>query len=138
MNQVALVGRLTKDPIVRRLSENRLQSSSIVAVNRSFKNQQGEIDADFIVCTFWGKTAENLATHCGKGSLIGITGRIQSRTYERQDGSRVFVTEIVVDELRFLVTKKRTNPNIYGEQETSKTSDQFVLPDKSNTELPIF
>lgn len=95
MNQVALVGRMTKDPILRRLSEGRLQTSFILAVNRKFKNQQGEVDADFILCTAWGKVAENTAKHCGKGSLVGVGGRIQSRTYEREDNTRVFVTEVM-------------------------------------------
>ena len=107
MNQVALVGRMTKDPILRRLSEGRLQTSFILAVNRKFKNQHGEVDADFILCTAWGKVAENTAKHCGKGSLIGVGGRIQSRTYEREDKSRVFVTEVIGEEIRFLSTKRR-------------------------------
>ncbi|WP_336822787.1 single-stranded DNA-binding protein [Sporosarcina sp. USHLN248] len=115
MNQVALVGRITKDPILRRLSEGRLQTSFVLAVDRKFKNQQGEVDADFILCTTWGKVAENTAKHCGKGSLIGVGGRIQSRTYEREDKSRVFVTEVIGEEIRFLSTKRRTNDNLYGE-----------------------
>ena len=117
MNQVALVGRMTKDPILRKLSEGRLQTSFILAVNRKFKNQQGEVDADFILCTAWGKVAENTAKHCGKGSLVGVGGRIQSRTYERDDKSRVFVTEVIGEEIRFLSTKRRANDNLYEEPE---------------------
>ncbi|WP_432363733.1 single-stranded DNA-binding protein [Sporosarcina sp. UB5] len=152
MNQVALVGRVTKDPILRRLSEGRLQTSFILAVNRKFKNQQGEVDADFILCTAWGKTAENTAKHCGKGSLIGVGGRIQSRTYEREDKSRVFVTEVIGEEIRFLSTKRRENDNLYGEphvhvqqsggeereSEQEKATSNFHLPQDEKDGLPIY
>lgn len=152
MNQVALVGRMTKDPILRRLSEGRLQTSFIIAVNRNFKNQQGEVDADFILCTAWGKLAENTAKHCGKGSLIGVGGRIQSRTYEREDKSRVFVTEVIGEEIRFLSTKRRANDNLYGEPEDNvqqsdgngsgseqeKAGMNFQLPQDEKEGLPIY
>lgn len=152
MNQVALVGRMTKDPILRRLSEGRLQTSFILAVNRKFKNQQGEVDADFILCTAWGKVAENTAKHCGKGSLVGVGGRIQSRTYEREDKSRVFVTEVIGEEIRFLSTKRRANDNLYGEPEHNvqqndgneketeqeKVSTNFHLPQDEKEGLPIY
>ena len=65
MNQVALVGRITKDPILRKLSEGRVQTNFVVAVNRNFKHQKGEIETDFVLCTVWGKGAENTAKHCG-------------------------------------------------------------------------
>lgn len=152
MNQVALVGRMTKDPILRRLSEGRLQTSFILAVNRKFKNQQGEVDADFILCTAWGKVAENTAKHCGKGSLVGVGGRIQSRTYEREDKSRVFVTEVIGEEIRFLATKRRSNDNLYGEPEDNvqqsgsnesgseqeKANTNFHLPQDEKEGLPIY
>ena len=152
MNQVALVGRVTKDPILRRLSEGRLQTSFILAVNRKFKNQNGEVDADFILCTAWGRVAENTAKHCGKGSLIGVGGRIQSRTYEREDKSRVFVTEVIGEEIRFLATKRRENDNLYGEPESNvqqsggnerkadqeRVSSNFHLPQDEKEGLPIY
>lgn len=152
MNQVALVGRMTKDPILRRLSEGRLQTSFILAVNRKFKNQQGEVDADFILCTAWGKVAENTAKHCGKGSLVGVGGRIQSRTYEREDKSRVFVTEVIGEEIRFLSTKRRANDNLYEEpednvqhssggenkKEQENVNSKFHLPHEEKEGLPIY
>ena len=149
MNQVALVGRITKDPVLRRLSEGRLQSSFILAVNRNFKNQKGEVDADFVLCTTWGKLAENTAKHCGKGSLVAVGGRIQSRTYEREDQSRVFVTEVVGEEVRFLATKRRTNDNLYGESvvqasggtesgQKKEYAERFHLSENDKEELPIF
>lgn len=109
MNIVAMVGRITKDLEIRRLSEGRVQTSFILAVNRNFRNQKGEVESDFVLCTAWGKVAENTVKYCGKGSLVGVNGRIQSRTYEREDGRRVFVTEVVADEVRFLATKQRAD-----------------------------
>lgn len=151
VNQVALVGRITKDPILRRLSEGRLQTSFVLAVNRKFKNQHGEVEADFILCTAWGKTAENTAKHCGKGSLIGVGGRIQSRTYEREDRSRVFVTEVIGEEIRFLSTKRRSSENLYDEPESNvqqqnsesnseqeNVKSKFHLPQEEKDGLPIY
>lgn len=145
MNQVALVGRITKDPILRNISRGRVQTSIIIAVNRNFKNLKGEVETDFLLCSVWGKLAENTAKHCGKGSLIGVSGRIQSRTYEREDGSRVYVTEVVADNIRFLSTKRRENEDIYTDsvnsrkEETIKdsASEHFHLPKQESEELPI-
>jgi len=145
LNQVALVGRITKDPILRNISKGRVQTSIIIAVNRNFKNLKGEVEADFILCSVWGKLAENTAKHCGKGSLIGVSGRIQSRTYEREDRSRVYVTEVVADNIRFLSTKRRENEDIYTDSVNSRkeemikdsTSEHFHLPKQESKELPI-
>lgn len=137
MNHVALVGRLTKDPELRMIGERRLQTSFTLAVNRSFKNQLGDIDADFILCTVWGKTAENTVKHCGKGSMIGVSGRIQTRSYEREDKTRAFVTEVVGEEVRFLMTKKPVS----SAEVLSTAMEHFELPtasSKENETLPIF
>ena len=146
LNQVALVGRITKDPILRRISEGRVQSSFVLAVNRNFKNKNGEVETDFVLCTLWGKAAENTAKHCGKGSLIGVGGRIQSRSYEREDKSRVYVTEVIGEDIRFILTKKRTNDNLYSEQvgsmalpaEEKSDAEHFNLPNRETEGLPIF
>ena len=145
MNQVALVGRITKDPILRNISKGRVQTSIIIAVNRNFKNLKGEVEADFILCSLWGKLAENTAKHCGKGSLIGVSGRIQSRTYEREDRSRVYVTEVVGENVRFLLTKKRATEDPYTDSvvtrdkvaTTESESEHFQLPKQESEELPI-
>lgn len=145
MNQVALVGRITKDPILRKISRDRVQTSIIVAINRNYKNTKGEIEADFILCSLWGRLAENTAKHCGKGSLVGISGRIQSRTYEREDRSRVFVTEVIGDEVRFLSTKTRSSDDLYANTAMSNhpaelaesETDHFELPTEESKELPI-
>ena len=145
MNQVALVGRLTKDPVLRNISKGRVQTSIIVAVNRNFKNLKGEVEADFILCSLWGKLAENTAKHCGKGSLIGVSGRIQSRTYEREDQSRVYVTEVVGENVRFLLTKRRETEDPYTDSAvkrdnsaaTESESEHFQLPKQESEGLPI-
>ena len=144
MNQVALVGRITKDPILRKLSRDRVQTSIIIAINRNYKNTKGEIEADFILCSLFGRLAENTAKHCGKGSLIGLSGRIQSRTYEREDQSRVFVTEVIGDEVRFLSTKSRSNDDLYANSTVSNhkeiaesETEHFELPAQESKELPI-
>jgi single-strand DNA-binding protein len=106
INQVTLVGRITKDPELRLTPEGTAVTNVILAVNRQFRNQQGEIVADFVHCTLWKKIAENTAQYCRKGSLVGITGRIQTRNYENQEGKRIFVTEVIAESVRFLGNKR--------------------------------
>ncbi|MED4978262.1 single-stranded DNA-binding protein [Geobacillus stearothermophilus] len=101
MNRVVLVGRLTKDAELRYTSSGVAVASFTLAVNRPFANQQGEREADFVNVVAWRKTAENLANYTKKGSMIGVDGRIQTRSYEK-DGRRVYVTEVVADTVQFL------------------------------------
>lgn len=107
INNVTLVGRLTKDVDLRFTQNGKAVASGTLAVNRPFKNANGETEADFINIVIWGKPAENTANYTGKGSLIGVTGRIQTRNYENQQGQRVYVTEVVADSVQFLETKKK-------------------------------
>lgn len=102
INRVVLVGRLTKDPELRYTPSGVPMARFTVAVNRTFANQQGEREADFIGCVAWRKQAENLANFMRKGSLVGIDGRIQTGSYEGQDGKRVYTTDIVADNVQFL------------------------------------
>lgn len=106
INQVTLVGRLTRDPDLRITQEGISVTNVTVAVNRPFRNQHGEIGADFVQCTLWKRTAENTAQYCRKGSLVGITGRIQTRYYDNQEGKRVYVTEVVAETVKFLDNKR--------------------------------
>lgn len=106
INQVTLVGRLTKDPELKVTTEGSSVTNVTLAVNRNFRNQKGEIEADFVQCTIWRKNAENLSLYCKKGALIGITGRIQTRSYEAEEGKRKFITEVIAESVRFLDTKK--------------------------------
>jgi len=128
MNHVGLVGRLTKDPVLRAFGENRVATSFIVAVNRNYRNSQGDVDADFVTCTAWGKLAERIVQYCGKGSLIGINGRLQSRSYMAKENVRVFTTEVVTDDVRFYSLKP---PSKQVEIEKD-----FVLPETEEG-LPI-
>ena len=102
INRVVLVGRLTKDPELRYTPSGVPMTRFTVAVNRTFSNQQGEREADFIGCIAWRKQAENLANFMKKGSLIGVEGRIQTGSFEGQDGKRVYTTDVVADAVQFL------------------------------------
>ncbi|MGD6898622.1 single-stranded DNA-binding protein [Bacillus infantis] len=107
MNRVVLVGRLTKDPDLRFTPNGVPTCSFTLAVNRPFSNQQGEREADFINVVVWRKPAENAANYLKKGSLAGVDGRIQTRSYEGQDGKRVYITEVVADSVQFLEPKQQ-------------------------------
>lgn len=111
INQVTLVGRLTRNPDLKVTPDGTYVTNVTVAVNRNYRNQNGDFDADFVQCTLWKKTAENTAQYCRKGSLIGITGRIQTRNYNNQDGKRVYVTEVVAELVKFLDSKPMEDQN---------------------------
>lgn len=105
INRVVLVGRLTKDPELRYTPNGIAVATFTLAVNRTFASQSGEREADFINCVVWRKQAENMANYLRKGSLTGIEGRIQTRSYDNQEGKRVYVTEVVADSVQFLEPK---------------------------------
>lgn len=111
MNSVCLVGRLTKNPELRYTPSNQAVATFSLAVNRNFKSQNGEREADFINCVIWRQQAENLANWAKKGALIGITGRIQTRNYENQQGQRVYVTEVVAENFQLLEFNNQSNHN---------------------------
>ncbi|EUJ31001.1 ssDNA-binding protein [Listeria floridensis FSL S10-1187] len=119
MNRVVLVGRLTKDPELRYTPAGVAVATFTLAVNRTFTNQQGEREADFINCVVWRKPAENVANFLKKGSLAGVDGRVQTRNYEGQDGRRVYVTEVVAESVQFLEPKNATNSGGNGYQGNS-------------------
>ena len=102
MNKVILIGRLTKDPELRTIASGNATTSFTIAVNRNFTNQNGEREADFINCVAWRKQAENVAKYCAKGSQVAVEGRIQTRSYDAQDGTKRYVTEVVADNVTFL------------------------------------
>lgn len=105
INNVVLVGRLTKDPDLRYTSNGTGVATFTLAVNRNFTNQSGEREADFINCVIWRKPAETLANYARKGTLLGVTGRIQTRSYDNQQGQRVYVTEVVADNFQLLESR---------------------------------
>ncbi|MBS8011090.1 single-stranded DNA-binding protein [Streptococcus suis] len=107
INNVVLIGRLTRDVELRYTPNNVAVGAFTLAVNRNFKNVAGDREADFVNCVIWNKQAENLANWTKKGHLIGITGRIQTRSYDNQQGQRVYVTEVVAESFQLL--EKRDN-----------------------------
>lgn len=102
LNNVCLVGRMTRDAELRYTPSNQAVATFSLAVNRNFKGQNGDREADFINCVIWRQQAENLANWAKKGALIGITGRIQTRNFENKQGQRVYVTEVVADTFQLL------------------------------------
>lgn len=109
MNRTILVGRLTKDPDLRYTPNGVAVANFTIAVNRPFKNKEGNTDADFINCQIWRRQAENLANYTKKGSLIGVDGRIQTRSFDGEDGKRVFITEVNAESVQFLDSKGQTS-----------------------------
>lgn len=110
INRVVLVGRLTRDPDLRYTQGGTAVATFTVAVDRNFTNASGEREADFISCVLWRKAAESFANYTHKGSLVGVEGRLQTRNYENNQGQRVYVTEVVVDNFSFLEPKS-SQPN---------------------------
>ncbi len=108
MNKSILIGRLTKDPELRTTGSGAYVCSFTLAVNRRFKNANGDYDTDFIPCVAWQQQADFLCRYFSKGSQVGIVGNIQTRNYDDKDGKKVFVTEVAVDELHFVGDKKKT------------------------------
>lgn len=111
INQTILVGRLANEVKLKYTPSNQAVATFTLAVNRQFKNQNGEREADFINCVIWRQQAENLANWAKKGALIGITGRIQTRSYENQQGQRVYVTEVVAENFQLLESQKERGNN---------------------------
>ena len=128
INNVTLVGRLTKDVELKYTPANQAVAQFTLAVNRTFKNANGERESDFINCVIWRKSAENFANFVKKGALIGITGRIQTRNYENQQGQRVYITEIIAENFQMLESRNQQ----HGQQQAQPqqaTQQQAKQPD---------
>ena len=134
INNVVLVGRLTKDCDLKYTSSGTAVGTFTLAVNRQFTNQAGEREADFINCVIWRKSAENFANLTRKGSLVGITGRIQTRNYENKEGQRVYVTEVVAENFALLESKKDGASNGQNSQSNTRSSHQPSDPFSSHGE----
>ena len=141
LNSVVLVGRLTKDAELRYTPNNQAVATFSLAVNRPFKNQNGDREADFINCVIWRQQAENLANWAKKGALIGITGRIQTRSYENQQGRQVYVTEVVADNFQLLESRKdreARQSQEYNQPDFSRQTPMNANPmDISDDDLPF-
>ena len=134
INNVTLVGRMTDNAELRYTPNNQAVATFRLAVNRQFKNQNGEREADFINCVIWRQQAENLANWAKKGALIGITGRIQTRNYENQQGQRVYVTEVVADNFQLLEFNKQNNQGHsqgQSQPDFARQTEPFSIDDDS-------
>lgn len=124
-NNVVLIGRLVRDVDLRQTSTGKMMTYFTLAVNRNFKNEQGEQAADFIGCVAFDKKAENMARFLSKGSLISVEGRISTRNFQGNDGKTVYVTEVVASSITFLESKKQQgNTTQYGQTPNSGYSQQ--------------
>jgi single-strand DNA-binding protein len=108
MNKAILIGRLTKDPELRHTTSGRSSTQFSVAISRPFTNQSGERETDFIQVVVWDKQAENVCKYLSKGRLVAVEGRIQTRNYDDKDGKKVYVTEVVANNVQFLESKGST------------------------------
>ena len=123
INNVVLVGRMTRDAELRYTPSNQAVATFTLAVNRNFKNQNGEREADFINVVIWRQQAENLANWAKKGALIGVTGRIQTRSYDNQQGHRVYVTEVVAESFQLLESRASSETKGGHSADSSFTGD---------------
>lgn len=140
LNRVVLVGRLTKDPEFRTTPNGVSVATFTLAVNRTFTNAQGEREADFINCVTFRKQADNVNNYLSKGSLAGVDGRLQSRSYENQEGRRVFVTEVVCDSVQFLEPKnnnQQSNNNYHQQGQTQTGNNPFDNIETDFSDLPF-
>ena len=125
MNNVNLIGRMTKDPEMRYTPNGVAITRFTLAVERLFIDKNsGKREADFINCVAWKKSAENVANYCKKGSQVGVTGRIQTRNFEGKDGNRVYMTEVVCDNVQFLSTSNNNGQN-KGKTDNSNQSNPY-------------
>ena len=132
INNVTLIGRLTRDAELRYTPSNIATAQFNIACNRNFKNANDEYDADFINCVMWREQAERFCNWTRKGMLVGIVGRIPTRSYENQQGQRVYVTEVVAESFQVLEKRDNTaNQNSMTEQmPPSYTSPMDITDDK--------
>lgn len=106
LNQVVLVGRLTEDPELVEAENGKKHSTIVLAVQRTFKNQDGIYEADFIRCRLWNAVANSTSEYCHKGDIVGIKGRIQVSSYDDEDGNKKYMTEVIAEKVTFLTSKK--------------------------------
>ena len=128
MNQVILIGRLTKDPEVKATQNGKEVCSFTLAVDRKFKDANGERGADFISCVAWEQRAKLLGQYFQKGSRIGIVGNIQTRSYDDKDGKKVYVTEVIVDQIEFVDSKKDDKNSEPKQTYQPIQDDEVALP----------
>ena len=134
MNNTTIAGRLTKDPELRYAQSGKAVTNFTVAVNRPFKNAQGENEADFINCVAFGKQAENLAQYMKKGSMLGVEGRIQTGSYEKE-GRRIFTTDVMANQITFLESRNNKKTEQPIKQESNREKMQPI--DIDDNDIPF-
>lgn len=136
MNSVQLIGRLTKDIDLRYTQSGTAVGSFNLAVERNFKNADGERETDFIRCQIWRKAAENIAKFTKKGSLVGLEGKLQTRNYENNQGQRVYVTEVVIENFSLLESKKDSQNNQMANDYSSQnaTDSNYTQSNQNNSQ----
>lgn len=117
LNHVILVGRLVKTPELSLTESGRKISTVTLAVNRDYKNQDGEYDTDFLDCTLWTGIAERTAEYCKTGDVIGVKGKLQTRIIEKEDGSKYKRVDIIAEKVTFLSSKNTKDINVQNEKE---------------------
>jgi single-strand DNA-binding protein len=143
INRVVLVGRLVRNPELRYTPEGVAVATFTLAVNRNHANKQGEREADFINCIVWRKPAENVANYLKKGNLTGVEGKIQTKSYDNNEGRRIYVTEILADNVHFLEPRanlnnnSQPNQNNINQQEQQPYFNQGTPIDISDDDLPF-
>lgn len=128
MNKVFLIGRLTRDPELRYTGNNTPVTSFTIAVNRTYTNQAGEREADFIPVVVWRRQAESVKNYLSQGSQVAVEGRIQVRNYDDQNGDRRYVTEVIADSVEFIGSKKDSQSSNYNNQPASIQGSQSAEP----------
>lgn len=125
INSTVLVGRLTKDADLRYTGSGIAVASFTVAVERPFTNAQGEKETDFINCVAWRKTAEVISNFTRKGSLVGVTGRMQTRNYTNNEGRKVYITEVVCENFQMLEPKSVTESRAQGNNQPNQSQNNY-------------
>ena len=111
LNQIVLVGRLVKDPEIIESEDGKKRAYVTLAIPRSFKNADGEYESDFINCTLWDAIAKSTTDYCKKGDIVGVKGRLQSSTLEKEDGEKQFRMDVIAERVTFLSNKSKDGPN---------------------------
>ncbi|AGF87512.1 single-stranded DNA-binding protein [Streptococcus suis] len=137
INNVVLVGRMTKDAELRYTPSNVAVATFTLAVNRNRKNENGEREADFINCVIWRQAAENLANWAKKGALIGIVGSIQTRNYENQQGQRVYVTEVIANQFHMLESRGQQSQGNSFQNGNNSNSGNFQNGNNQGYQSPF-
>lgn len=126
INKVTMVGNMTRDPELRRTASGKAVTSFTLALNRIKPSSDGQ-QADYISCIVWDKIAESVAQYCSKGSKVGVVGHLQSRSYDNAQGQRVYVTEVVCEQVDFINTRNQEN-NAQPQQENNPFNQSLETP----------